>query len=72
MLKVYSNPVGDTLNIDITGMSESKGRLSIMKFEGKTLLSRQVNNEIARSSDISHLPAGIYLCRYSNVTEIET
>jgi hypothetical protein len=72
MLKVYPNPVGDILNINLTGMSETEGTLSILNFEGKTVLSRQVNNEGVLSLDISSLPTGIYLCRYSNASEIKT
>ena len=72
MLKVYPNPVGDILNIDLTGMSEAEGTLSILNFEGKTLVTRKVSNEGVLSLDISHLPTGIYLCRYSNATEIKT
>jgi hypothetical protein len=72
MLKVYPNPVGDILNIDLTGMSEAEGRLSILDFKGKTLVSRQVNNEGVISLDISHLPVGIYLCLYNTATEITT
>ncbi len=71
-LKVYPNPVGDILNINLTGKSETEGTLSILNFEGKTVLSRQVNNEGVLSFDISHLPTGLYLCRYSNATEIKT
>lgn len=70
-LKVYPNPVSDILNIDLTGMVETIGILSILSFEGKTLVSQQVNNKDVISLDISHLPAGIYLCRYSNATEIK-
>jgi hypothetical protein len=71
-LNVYPNPVGNMLNIDLAGMQETKGTVSIINFEGKTVLSRQVNNEGVLSLDISHLPMGIYLCRYSNATEIKT
>ena len=72
MLKVYPNPVGDILNINLTGKSETEGTLSILNFEGKTLVTRKVSNEGVLSLDISHLPTGIYLCRYSNATEIKT
>lgn len=72
MLKVYPNPVGDILNINLTGMSETEGTLSILNFEGKTLVTRKVSNEGVLSLDISHFPTGIYLCRYSNATEIKT
>ena len=72
MLKVYPNPVGDILNIILTGMSETEGTLSILNFEGKTLLSQQVNTEGVLLLNISHLPTGIYLCWYSNASEIKT
>jgi hypothetical protein len=72
MLKVYPNPIGDILNIDLTGMSETEGTLIILNFEGKTVLSRQVNNEGDLSINISSLPTGIYLCRYASTTEIKT
>lgn len=71
-LKVYPNPVGDILNINLTGKSETEGTLSILNFEGKTLVTRKVSNEGVLSLDISHLPTGIYLCRYSNATENKT
>ena len=72
LLKVYPNPVGDILNIGLIGMSETEGTLSILNFEGKTLVTRKVSNQGVLSLDISHLPTGIYLCRYSNATEIKT
>ena len=71
-LSVYPNPVGDILNINLTGKSETEGTLSILNFEGKTLVTRKVSNEGVLSLDISHLPTGIYLCRYINATEIKT
>lgn len=71
-LSVYPNPVGDILNIDLSGMSEAEGTLSILNFEGKTVLSRQVSHDGILSLDISRLPTGIYLCRYSNASEIKT
>jgi hypothetical protein len=71
-LSGYPNPVGDILNIDLIGMSEAEGTLSILNFEGKTLVTRQVSNEGVLSLDISRLPIGIYLCRYSNASENKT
>ena len=72
MLNVYPNPVGDILNIDLTGMEDTEGTLSILNLEGKIMISLQVNNEGVLSLDISHLPAGFYLCRYNNATVIKT
>lgn len=72
LLKVYPNPIGDILNIDLTGMPATEGTLSILNFEGKTVLSRQVNNEGILSLNISSLPTGFYLCQYASITEIKT
>ncbi|MDA3818055.1 MAG: T9SS type A sorting domain-containing protein [Prolixibacteraceae bacterium] len=72
ILKIYPNPIGDILNIDLTGMPATEGTLSILNFEGKTMLSRQVNNESILSLNISSLPTGIYLCQYANTTGIKT
>ena len=72
LLRVYPNPVNNTLNIDLTGTDKVEGTLSILNFEGKTLVTRKVSNEGVLSLDISHFPTGIYLCRYSNATEIKT
>jgi hypothetical protein len=72
MLKIYPNPIGDILNIDLTGISATEGTLSILNFEGKTVLSRQVNNEVVLSLNISSLPTGIYLCSYASTTGIKT
>ncbi|MDA3866882.1 MAG: T9SS type A sorting domain-containing protein [Salinivirgaceae bacterium] len=72
MLRVYPNPANNTLNIDLTGMAEAEGTLSILNFEGKAVLNEQVSSVGVLSLDISHLPTGIYLCRYSNASEIKT
>jgi hypothetical protein len=71
-LSVYPNPVGDILNINLAEMSEAEGTLSILNFEGKTMVTQQVSNENVLSLNISRLPTGIYLCRYSNASEIRT
>jgi hypothetical protein len=72
MLRVYPNPIGDILNIDLKGMSEAEGTLSILNFEGKALVTQQVKAEQVLSLNISYLPTGVYLCRYSSASEIKT
>jgi hypothetical protein len=72
MLSVYPNPVSDKLNIDLTGIGQRNGTLSILNFEGKILVSQQISNEGVLSLDFSHLPIGIYFCRYNNATELKT
>ena len=72
MLSVYPNPVRNVLNIDLTGTAQVEGTLIIFNFEGKTVLNRQVSHVGVLSLDISHLPKGLYLCRYANLTETRT
>jgi hypothetical protein len=72
MLNVYPNPVTNVLNIDLTGTIQEEGTLIIFNFEGKAELNRQVSNKGVLSLDISHLPKGLYFCRYANVTETRT
>jgi hypothetical protein len=72
MLSVYPNPVTNVLNIDITGTVQEEGTLIIFNFEGKPVLNRQVSHAGVLSLDISHLPKGLYLCRYANMTETRT
>jgi len=72
MLNVYPNPVTNVLNIDLTGTAQVEGTLIIFNFEGKPVLNRQLSHEGVLSLDISHLPKGLYLCRYTNVSETQT
>jgi hypothetical protein len=71
-LSVYPNPVSNVLNINLTGTAHEDGTLSIFNFEGKTVLNRQVGYAGVLSLDLSHLPKGLYLCRYANLTETRT
>ncbi len=72
LLSVYPNPVTNVLNIDLTGIALQEGTLSILNFEGKTVLTRQVSHKGVLSLDIGHLSKGLYLCRYANVSETRT
>jgi hypothetical protein len=72
MLSVYPNPVTNMLNIDLSGSVQEEGKIRIINFEGKTVLNRQVGHAGVLSLDLSHLPKGLYLCRYANLTETRT
>lgn len=72
ILSAYPNPVSNILYIDLSETAKVKGTLSILNFEGKTVLSRQINQAEVLSLDISHLPEGIYHCLYSSVSEVQT
>ncbi len=71
-LRAYPCPASNVLNIYLSGIGQGEGTLSILNIDGKTVLTRQVSNEGVLSLDISHLPQGIYLCRYASTTEIKT
>lgn len=70
-LITYPNPVAHKLMIDLS-TTTGEGILSIISFNGNTVLSRDIDNEGVVSLDISHLANGIYVCRYSNATGTKT
>jgi hypothetical protein len=72
LLNAFPNPVRNVLCIDLTGTAQGKGTLSMYNFEGKFVLSQQLNQTGVHAIDISHLPNGIYLCRFSNETDFKT
>jgi hypothetical protein len=70
-LFIYPNPVTDVLNIDLTGVT-GEGTISIFTLEGKVMQTQNTSGNRLTTMILSHLPKGIYLCRYSNATEIKT
>jgi len=70
-LNAYPNPVSNVLNIDLAGTVEGEGTLSIISFEGKTVLSQQVSHAGVLTLDLSHLPKGIYIYQYRNATQLK-
>jgi hypothetical protein len=72
MLNAYPNPVSNVLSIELSGATQGVGMLSILNFEGKTVLIQQVLQPGLLTIDISHMPQGIYLCQYRSATERKT
>lgn len=71
-LKSFPNPVNDILNIDLSRAKNIKSTISIFSLEGKLLQTKQITEAGIISFDVSSLPAGMYICRYSNETEVKT
>ena len=71
-LLTYPNPVADVLNIDLTGTKNGEGHISILNLEGKVMQKQQTEGTGIVSLNLSQLPQGIYLCRYTNGTETKT
>ena len=71
-LLTYPNPASEMLNIDLTGTKKEEGRISILNIEGKVMQTQKTSGMGTVSIDISQLPPGIYLCRYTSGTETKT
>lgn len=61
----YPNPVADVLHIDLRD-EKGVGTLSILSLEGKVIYTQLTTGNSLVSISLSHLPQGIYLCRYVN------
>ncbi|MDD4148627.1 MAG: T9SS type A sorting domain-containing protein [Bacteroidales bacterium] len=71
-LNSFPNPVNDILNIDLSGAKNLNSTVSIFSLEGKLLQTKQISEARIIYFDVSSLPAGMYICRYSNETEAKT
>lgn len=71
-IKAYPNPVGSTLQIDLSEASFSDGTLQILSVEGRIMQTHKIKDSGIISIDMSKLPRGIYICRFSSETEIES
>jgi hypothetical protein len=70
-LFTYPNPVTDVLKIDLKGVT-GEGTISILSLEGKVMQTQNTSGNSLATMSLSHLPKGIYLCRYSSAEEIKT
>ncbi|GEM_PF-669648 len=70
-LSTYPNPVTNVLNIDLSGVAAG-GTISILSLEGKLLQTQKTDGANMVTLNLNQLSRGIYLCRYSNATEIKT
>jgi hypothetical protein len=71
-LLAYPNPVNNLLNINLEEATCGNCTLTIINFEGKTMLSQPVSGGGIISLDIGHLSPGIYICRYNSITQVKT
>jgi len=67
----YPNPVTDALFIDLTGIA-CEGKISILNLNGKVLQTLNTSANSIVKINLSQVPQGIYLCRYSSPLEIKT
>ena len=69
-LIAYPNPVNDFLTIDFSGFTD-EGTISILTLEGKLLLEQNNKGATSLKINLSHLPGGVYICLFSNTTEVK-
>lgn len=67
----FPNPVKNTLNVNLSGIANPRGIISILSVNGKLLQTKQVTSS-AVSLDVSTLSKGVYFCRYTNGKEFKT
>ena len=70
-LIAYPNPVADELNIDLTDAT-GNGTVSILSLDGRLMHKQKTKGTGIATINLSHLPQGVYICRYSNASEIKT
>lgn len=71
-LLTYPNPVVDFVTIDISGLKNLNGTLSILNIDGRLIKTQELSGSGAVRLDMSQFPKGIYLCQYGNATELKT
>lgn len=70
-LLAYPNPFSDVLNIDLTEV-KGEGIISILTLEGKVVQTQKVSGNSSATINLSNIPRGFYICRYSNASTILT
>ena len=68
MIRIYPNPSGDELNVEISGIYRNTVMV-LADIQGKELrnvLAFLVNGKVKEKIDISGLPAGVYFLKVSN------
>lgn len=70
-IAAYPNPVNNVLNLQINGEVGSKAVVHLTDVTGKVLLSDRVNAN-TKELNVSDLPSGIYLLKYSDGYHTET
>lgn len=69
--KTYPNPVINELNIDLSDRIEF-GTISILDLEGRLMQRVNTTGHSTVKIDLSYLSPGIYLCRYTSASMIQT
>ncbi|OYU84675.1 MAG: hypothetical protein CFE24_05075 [Flavobacterium sp. BFFFF2] len=69
---VYPNPVGSVLNIANYNTTQTISQLAIYSIDGRLLLAQNAFTGNNPQVEVSHLPAGSYLCKIVAGTQTQT
>ena len=64
-MKLYPNPVTNTLNVEFEGTDDPQGTLTVTDITGVTVLTRECHNPVTQL-DVSHLTPGLYVVSFRN------
>ncbi|RYD54815.1 MAG: T9SS type A sorting domain-containing protein [Sphingobacteriales bacterium] len=65
LIMAYPNPAKNTITVDLNGLQNNAGLLMLSDITGKVVYSKQAT-AASMSIDMSSMPAGIYLLKYSD------
>ncbi|MCA1758507.1 MAG: T9SS type A sorting domain-containing protein [Bacteroidales bacterium] len=71
-LTAYPNPVSHVLTIQLEDAGNSRSSVEILTISGRVLSTQDVTGIQTTRLNLSHLPRGIYLCRYRNSLTMKT
>jgi len=69
---VYPNPVGSVLNIANYNTTQAISQLTIYAIDGRLLFTQNTFATSNPQVEVSHLPAGSYLCKIMAGTQTQT
>jgi hypothetical protein len=64
-LGAYPNPVSDVLTVNVTGIEEVNGTVTVMDFNGRLVISKEMKAS-SMTVDMTGMASGVYLVRYKD------
>ena len=64
-MKLYPNPVTNTLNVEFEGTDDPQGTLTVADITGVVVLTRECHEPVTQL-DVSHLTPGLYVVSFRN------
>lgn len=65
LMKLYPNPVRNTLHVEFEGADDPQGTLTVTNITGVVMLTRECHDPVTKL-DVSHLAPGLYVVSFRN------